>query len=210
MNRKLDIHDRDLMLFVDGELDAARRTDVQSRIETDPTARRKVAALRLTGELVRERPIDLGIADGIADAVMAKIAAEPTSDPKPVVPLEPSRAAKPPANDNARRIYYLAAVAVAAAAALMIWSKSDTRPIAGLPVVPETARMPEAPLMPAPETTAQRGDEPSPDGELDMGVEVAAVDFGARQGTIFYVPNGAAEAHTTTVVWLADDSAGDE
>jgi hypothetical protein len=43
-----------------------------------------------------------------------------------------------------------------------------------------------------------------------MGVEVAAVDFGSRVGTIFYVETEAATSrHTTTVVWLTD-SDGEE
>src|SRR5262249_22924160 len=45
-----------------------------ARLDADPNARRKVTALRLGAELVRERDVDLGIADGIADAVMARIA----------------------------------------------------------------------------------------------------------------------------------------
>lgn len=195
------------MLYVDGELDPARQTDVQSRIDRDPTARNKVAALRLAGELVREREIDLGIADGIADAVMAKIAAGDLPAADKVAPIARQPQAQP-ANDNSRRIFYLAAAAVAAAAAFMIWGKTDTGPtVTPRPVAVETA---PGPALPSPASAARGDDGPSPDGDLDTGVEVAAVDFGARQGSIFYVPSGAAEAHTTTVVWLADDSAGDE
>jgi hypothetical protein len=50
---------------------------------------------------------------------------------------------------------------------------------------------------------------PAPEGEIEHGVEVAAVDFGTRTGTIFYVPMDAdSSKHTTTVVWLADDVGG--
>jgi hypothetical protein len=43
----------------------------------------------------------------------------------------------------------------------------------------------------------------------EHGVEVAAVDFGARIGSIFYVPTGLAASNaTTTVVWLNDEAAG--
>ena len=38
---------------------------------------------------------------------------------------------------------------------------------------------------------------------------VAAVDFGTRMGAVFYVPGETAASSTTTVVWLSDDSAGE-
>jgi hypothetical protein len=61
--------------------------------------------------------------------------------------------------------------------------------------------------------TAEQAPAPpsTQEAEGDVGVEVAAVDFGSRIGTIFYVPTEAATSnHTTTVVWLADDPVGGE
>ena len=41
-----------------------------------------------------------------------------------------------------------------------------------------------------------------------VGAVIDVVDFGARPGTIFYVPSGGKE--TTTVVWLTDDDESSE
>ncbi|HVY47556.1 MAG TPA: hypothetical protein VHB21_16820, partial [Minicystis sp.] len=72
---------------------------------------------------------------------------------------------------------------------------------------------------PAPEPTALAA-APAPaasaaDDAADVdpvhGVEVAAVEFGERMGTIFYVPSGEGAANaTTTVGWLAEDPADQE
>jgi len=65
---------------------------------------------------------------------------------------------------------------------------------------PEVApAAPPVEIQPAPaaEAEAEEADE--------VGVEVAAVDFGSKVGTIFYVPTESATSkHTTTVVWLTD------
>jgi hypothetical protein len=42
----------------------------------------------------------------------------------------------------------------------------------------------------------------SAESESEHGVEVAAVDFGAHMGSIFYVPTDAVAGATTTVVWV--------
>jgi hypothetical protein len=46
--------------------------------------------------------------------------------------------------------------------------------------------------------------------DVEHGVEVAAVDFGTRMGAVFYVPSGTSASSTTTVVWLSDDSSGED
>lgn len=226
------ITDRDLMLYVDGELEGDRLADVHRLATDDSGARHKVAALRLGGEMLRARAeAQFSAADSIADAVMGRIAAgdlpELTDADAPpatangaagkVVPIgtkargagAPSEQRPAPANDNSRRIWALTAAAVAAAAAFMIWGKVDTGgprptdPIARThaPVSPQSATAIEAPRPPQ--------GVPSPDGDLELGVEIAAVDFGNGQGSIFYMPaapGGAGQA--TAVVWLADDDSG--
>jgi hypothetical protein len=125
-----------------------------------------------------------------------------------------------PANDNTRRIFGLAAAAVAAAAALMIWGRMEPGPGGERsPVIAaQTAQTAPNAEVPAPSVEAPRSvdaqmaEPPRPEGDMEMGVEVAAVDFGAGSGSIFYVPRdsaglGAATA-MTTVVWLADDVGG--
>ncbi|WP_437732230.1 anti-sigma factor family protein [Sorangium sp. So ce1335] len=223
--------DLELMLYVDGELDEARHRQVEAYVRHDPRCRAKVAGLVTAADMIRDGALASSAADSIADAVMAKIQAEPAVAAKiQVAPVAAARAdggaaAQPraasssgeatrspaplrgsPANDNARGIFALTAIAVAAAAALMVWGRMDAEaPSASLPAptVPEV-------LAPAPlATVSEPAALPSAEGEVQPGVEIATVDFGARMGTIFYVPREAvASGPTTTVVWLSDDGPG--
>jgi hypothetical protein len=218
--------DLELMLYADGELDEDRRPAVEAYLARGTTGATKLGALHLVSGIVREQSLGAaGPADGIADAVMAKLTANgagAASKPTPItmglqatsIPgprSGPSATGAPrtkAANDNARGIFALASIAVAAAAALMIWGRMDAStqapqgPVAAMNATPE-----QLPAPPAPAKIA----EPTPDVEGEHGVEVAAVDFGARMGSIFYVPSGAAASNaTTTVVWLNDDAAGGE
>ena len=215
--------DLELMLYADGELEGDRFAAVEAFLARDAGSRRKLSSLGLVAGLVREQAVaSASPADGIADALMAQIAMEAGTNgvvhatsaplrevvaPTPVklAPVAP-RAAKP-ANDNSRGIFALAAAAIAAAAALMIWARAD--------VAPEVAEN----LSPRPTTEARpigvapsapvKGVEPAVEVDDEHGVEVAAVDFGARMGSIFYVPTGSAASNaTTTVVWLNDEAVG--
>lgn len=217
--------DLELMLFADGELEGERLAEVEAFVARNADARHKLSSLGLVSELVRERAVaSASPADDIADMLMAQIAAEAGTNgvihaiaapPRevaapaklaPVAALAP-RAAKP-ANDNARGIFALAAAAIAAAAALMIWGRTaDLRPdvASNSPTVQIEAR-PVVVAPPAPIKIV----EPTADTDGEHGVEVAAVDFGARMGSIFYVPTGSAASNaTTTVVWLNDEAAGE-
>jgi hypothetical protein len=220
--------DLELMLFADGELEGERLAEVEAFVARNADARHKLSSLGLVSDLVRERAVaSASPADDIADMLMAQITAEAgtngvihaiaappreVSEPAkpaklaPVAALAP-RAAKP-ANDNARGIFALAAAAIAAAAALMIWGRTaDVRPdvASNLPTVQTEAR-PVVVAPPAPIKIV----EPTADADGEHGVEVAAVDFGARMGSIFYVPTGSAASNaTTTVVWLNDEAAGE-
>lgn len=113
-------------------------------------------------------------------------------------------------------IYAAALLAVAAAAALLVWGRgADNLPTAtptpSAEVAPSAAvaavTAPSATPSPsAPASATEEEAEPEP----VHGVEVAAVEFGGKMGSIFYVPSGeTGSGNTTTVVWLADD-AGDE
>lgn len=218
--------DLELMLYADGELDGERVAAVEAFLAREAGSRRKVSALGLVSGLVREQALaSASPADGIADALMAQIAMETgtngvlhaTSAPlravalpaqvaqvAPVAPVA-SRAAKP-ANDNSRSIFVLAAAALAAAAALMIWARGSLQPeVASNPPTAQTT--PARPIIVAPPAPVKAA-EPAADDD-EHGVEVAAVDFGARIGSIFYVPTGSAASNaTTTVVWLNDEAAG--
>ena len=90
----------------------------------------------------------------------------------------------------------------------MIWGKMGADPGRSPEAAPVAAQ--EAPVMPAePEKpVAPPVEAPSAESDIEHGVEVAAVDFGAHMGTIFYVPTDAVAGATTTVVWVDDEVVG--
>jgi hypothetical protein len=89
----------------------------------------------------------------------------------------------------------------------MIWGRAGLQPeVASNPSPAQTTAA--RPLIVTPPAPAKAVDS-APDADDEHGVEVAAVDFGARMGSIFYVPTGSAASNaTTTVVWLNDEAAG--
>ncbi|AUX47060.1 hypothetical protein SOCE26_085720 [Sorangium cellulosum] len=216
--------DLELMLYVDGELDEARHRQVEAYVLHDPRCSAKVAGLVAAADMIRDGALSSSAADGIADGVMAKIAgakvdvaaddagaalrpvAPPAASPAGALPRARPRLERAPANDNARGIFALTALAAAAAAALMIWGRTEApAPGAALPA-PAPVEVP-SPRTAAP--SAEPAAAPSAESEAEPGVEIAAVDFGARMGTIFYVPREAvASGPTTTVVWLSDEGPG--
>ncbi|AUX25877.1 hypothetical protein SOCEGT47_064300 [Sorangium cellulosum] len=211
--------DLELMLYVDGELDEARHRQVEEHVLHDPSCRAKVAGLLAAGDMVREGALSSSAADGIAERVMARIregqgevaedaggaAARPLAAPPPAEPPRIRPVRRSPANDNARAIFALTALAVAAAAALMVWGRTEAEPPSAALPTPAPVEV----LAPRAATTSEPAAPPSAEGALEPGVEVAAVDFGARMGTIFYVPREAvASGPTTAVVWLSDDGPG--
>lgn len=229
--------DLELMLYLDGELEGPRLRDVREAIERDVKLQKKLAAFGLLSEVVEENAMSTAQID-LADAIMAKVAAEDVKalDPRDEAPLPMVAELAPEkvkpllqktvgaskasvSNDNGRGIFSFAALAVAAAAGLMIWGRMDTgaprpesAPIAMLNTseAPKSAAPPSAAVAPAVAST-EAAPALEQDGDDGVGVEVAAVNFGSRIGTIFYVPTEAATSnHTTTVVWLSDDSAGGE
>lgn len=221
--------DMELMLYVDGELDEARRAEIEAHLAQSESGRRKVAALRIGSGMVREHSLASAKDFDIASAVMAKIdaiavdlpAENPPAKSPPakkesagadVIALRDRRPAaadrSKAANDNSRGIFTLAAIAVAAAAGLMIWGQMGASPGRSADSAPVTAQ--EAPAIPAPaeKPVAPPTEAASAESEEEHGVEVAAVDFGAHMGTIFYVPTDAVAGATTTVVWVDDEVAG--
>jgi len=202
--------DLELMLYHDGELGEARLVAVQAWLERQPEgagARNTLMALGLVSDLIRARSDEALAGDegglgasgafDVADAVMERIAAEPVlATPAPESAPRPALGAAPraAANDNARSFYVIASAVVAAAAAVLLWAR-----------VPAPAHHSEV----AQVTAARSGGAATAEPGIDHGVEVAAVNFGARMGAVFYVPDGNSESSTTTVVWLSDDSAGE-
>jgi hypothetical protein len=223
------VSDLDLMLYLDGELSADRHEEVRRAISRDKVLRNKLSALEATSTIIRERAVDAAANIDLTDSVMAKILAgdaavsldqrdaaptlqQPQDSPDeqaPPVRLEKLGTKTQPSNDNSRGIFALVALAVAAAAGFMVWgrlapnpSTMVTEPVAMVTTQEVAPAKPpvELPTQPAVAAEAEGGEE------QDVGVEVAAVDFGSKVGTIFYVPAEAATStHTTTVVWLTDN-----
>lgn len=212
--------DLELMQYFDGELEEPRHGAVAAFVGADLRARNKLAGLRITSAIVQNEALSSSAADGIADLVMAQIAAEPRQVAAPVSPgngLSAGAVQLPaqlvtrsaPANDNARRIFaLLGTLAVAAAAAFALWGRpgaAPTEPMNSGPIAATTAPA-TAPASTSAEPEIDAAGLAA-DVDVEHGVEVAAVDFGAHMGSIFYVPSGSIEAkRVTTVVWLADDA----
>lgn len=181
--------------------------------------------------------MNASLGEGFTDALMARLEAESEragelgsaplgadglSSPRTVTPtpaadarrgspqLEPARldsqTSKAPANDNGRLLWGLVAAAAAAAAGLFFWGKGvaglDDSQIARAIGAPG-ASVSSEPVAIAPSSTAA----PVESDDDSTGMEIAAVDFGAATGAIYYVPkgDGLVGAATTTVVWLADE-----
>lgn len=221
------VSDLDLMLYLDGELSAERHEQVRRAIKREEVLRNKLEALQISAGIVRERALDAAANIDFADAVMAKIMAndaavsldardvapvmqascETSSNDQPPLRLDKLGTRTPPSNDNSRGIFALVAFAVAAAASFMIWGRLAPTPstLPTQPVAMATTQevAPAAPPVELPSPAVAGESEVAEDQE--MGVEVAAVDFGSKVGTIFYVPTETATSkHTTTVVWLTD------
>ncbi len=225
------ISDRELMRYLDGELDEPDLTELEARLATDEQASGKLAGLEQVGDFLRETVSADDRADCIADAIMAQIEAEAADgaeadsagadsagdgDAKVVeLPRAPALetltdrqvADGPPANDNSRLIYAVFGAAAAAAAALFVWGNavptSDTVAMASRPAVAtEVAAAAEA--APGLPPSGKVDTEAAAEDEDEPVVEIAAVDFGAQSGSVFYVSAGKHTAGSTAVVWVTD------
>ncbi len=173
--------DIELMLWVDGELDEQRAAEVQTFVERDHRARAIVAGLQHAATLVTSEVLqdaELRGADAIADRVMGAI--ETGASHRVIVP--------------ARRAPGWRAAAVTAIGAAVAIAASWIFFVRNMPIIP--ANQTTAAVLKAP-----RGSGESFAAPESTAIEV--VDFGARPGTIFYVPSEGESA--LAVVWLTDD-----
>jgi anti-sigma factor RsiW len=216
--------DLELMAYFDGELDGERAVEVERYLEAAEPGRQKLDGLTVLSTWVRAHHTETlasgsepsangsegssaSLGEGFTDAIMARLESENASTREAAeLPRLRSTPAVAPANDNARLLWGLVAAAAVAAAGLFFWGKGvsglDESQIAraiGAPVPSVSS----APVAAAPSGTAAvvESDDES------TGMEIAAVDFGAATGAIYYVPKGdnLVGAATTTVVWLADE-----
>ena len=142
MNRIPD--DEMLSAYLDGELSAAERREVERRLETDPAARKLLEQIRtVSGEVRSLAPFRLG--DDLSAAVLRQIeaAGRETAADNPVVPL-------PAARDRGRRFLRPRALFWAAATVIvaLVVSRYE-RSIQPLPQpVAKTQPAPTAPSAP--------------------------------------------------------------
>jgi hypothetical protein len=194
------------MRLYDGDLDAAEMERLEAALHEDEQARGKLASIAAIGTLLREKAEADTRGDGIADLVMAKLDSDDHQTGKSSSESKVHRLAARPANDNARNIFGVAMLAAAAAAALFVWGRTQpgesesAKLSAPLPVAAEMPSRIEPSVPSAPAAQAKME---------EVGVEIASVDFGTRQGSVFYVAGDDAAA-STTVVWIDDTSGGEK
>ncbi len=226
------ISDLELMRYLDGELDEPELTELEARLAGDDEASGKLAGLDQLGDFLRQAVVSDERGDAIADAVMAGIDAADTDqaegDEAEVIELPKqtkldstagdqvagARVAEP-SNDNSRLIYSVFAAAAAVAIGLFVWGTTgpgaDSVAMTDRPASEaiEAAAAPEAsPAAVAGKAARAEDEDDAAADEDEPSVEIAAVDFGAQSGSVFYVSAGKNAAGSTAVVWVTD--LGDE
>lgn len=196
-----------LMRYLDGEVDAAERGEIEAWLAESKDARELLEGIALVGQAVRAIGDDVGAGgDGIADAVMAGIGGGGR-----VVDIGPA-AERSRSRGLGRRFLNLApalGLGLAAAAAVVVYFRPVPTPgPAARSSAPTVTRALPAPV-PATETSEQQPVPALGYAAGEGGASIESVDFGARAGTIFMVSTGAdsddSETEDTPVVWLMDE-----
>jgi hypothetical protein len=182
-----------LMALADGELEGEERARAEKLAAESEEARRVVEAMRspalgaFLGDALEERS---GAADGIADAVMARLTgADSPGETGGVVRLADARARRGPRLQIAVASG-LAALAVAAAIALWFQSRDQIEqlgsPVAsvGVPVMPAPSEVVE------PLPTAQSATALAQEAKGPPGVEVDEIDSPSHDVHVFEIPVG--------------------
>jgi anti-sigma factor RsiW len=172
------------MLWVDGELDAERAGEIDDLVRHDPRVRAVVNALRQESEVLGKEALlhaELANADVIADNVMDAIdAADAAASRRFIAPRKRAPAWRGPA-------VAAIGIALAAAASWTLIFPSELAPVAKR----------------APASVSSGATAAASDDEGWTGISIDVVDFGARPGTIFYVPSE--DESILPVVWLTED-----
>jgi hypothetical protein len=189
----------ELMALADGELEGEERARAEKLVAESDEARRTVEAMRspAVGEWLRDEVDEhAAAADGIADAVMAKLEAAPQVEGGGVVRLADVRAKRSSRNQV---VFAVATAGLALAAGIALYIR------AGHPG--SDAQAPVASV-----------GNPSVDLQLppvapSQGVEVDEVDSPSRGISVFEIPIGggaaaAAAAGPSSVVIMIEDDQG--
>jgi hypothetical protein len=169
----------------------------------DARARSVEAGLDQLGDIVRalagaEEQAAAAVADKIADQVLSQLSATDQADSRAAQRETVTRRGSP--------LWAWSAgvggiTALAAAVLLFVWSGIESRDPGSASGVGVAATGPIASY--APEEVAPTQSALAARIDLEPGVAIEMVDFGARSGTIFMVPSG--EDAPTPVVWLVDE-----
>ena len=194
----------ELMAFADGELDDDRAEEVAAWVAGHPEDARIVRAIGDVGAVVANvagRKVGTDVADDVLAAIdrieaaerNAIIASTPPPPTSRIRTLRPAPASGPVSARSQRvgrvgAAIMAVALAAAAAAVVIYRGRAERAPLAG-PI----ASIEKSPASNVPATS----------DDAVHGTDVDAVDFGAHQGAIFYVPG---QANTSTVVvWIAEE-----
>jgi hypothetical protein len=199
----------ELMALADGELEGDAQARVERLVAESDEARQVVEAMRspaigtwLRGEAAAAADEHASVADGIADAVMAKLEPAGEREAGGVVRLADVRARR---SSRVQMVIAAATATIALAAGIAIYvrdgsaGKEGRAPVASVGTPSVDLQQPPTP----PETLAQR---PS------QGVEVDEVDSPSRGISVFEIPvaGGAAAAAnaagpSSVVIMIEDD-----
>jgi hypothetical protein len=212
----------DLMALADGELEGDARERVERLAAGSDEARRLLEAMRapVLGAVVAHASAErAGGAEGIAEAVMARIAAEASgaggAARSHVVPIGAAREARGRSGQARPRAQVVmagmfAALAIAAAAAL--WARSNGSVDVGAAASVVAPVEIEPPVVPA---TSQSAKALLPEGVFPpSGVEVDEIDSPSHDVHVFEISAGASSAaaaapgHASSVVIMIEDQAG--
>ncbi|HEY1690747.1 MAG TPA: hypothetical protein VGG39_01210 [Polyangiaceae bacterium] len=208
----------DLMALADGELEGDERARVEKLAAGSDEARHVVEAMQgsVLGDWLDEMNAGkLAAADGIAEAVMAKIAADATGQTggQGVVRLADARAKRSKAP-----LYFGMGVGVlAVAAAIALYARSGDAPdVPQAPVASVTPPPPAPTAQPvvAPEPTSSALNEVAQQAaNAGLGVEVDEIDSPAHDVTVFEIPGvgvaaAAGQAAPSSVVIMISDEPG--
>ncbi len=198
------------MRYFDGEIGPIEAMDIKAQLEDSREARAELASLALIRDVVRtdvnDRAASAG-ADRIADLVMHRITDAEAHEGSKARNNELARGPRLVASEGLRKgqaswaIAAAGALAVAAVLVLLAWRAIDY----ANQRTSRSSRAMEASDASVAEQLVATQIGLAADHEAEPGVSIDSVDFGAREGSIFYVPS---EMGMTTVVWLNDDPAG--
>jgi len=212
----------DLMALADGELEGADLERVERLAAGSDEARRVLAAMRspvLGAAVAHVSAQREPAADGIADAVMARIAAETSGAGTrgEVVPIGAAREAAAARRGAGRsRVQVLVAggfAALAVAAAAAVWIQSSSAPLAPMGAAASAGAPTEVEPSVTP-ATSQSAKALLPEGVFPpSGVEVDEIDSPQHDVHVFEISAGAPSAaaaagHASSVVIMIEDPAG--